>query len=106
MHKVLIAAAIAGLYMAGITPAAHATTWPDEQFITTLAQASIGPSSTIEALITGGHQVCAYRSQGYSQAEVVRWAYLSTDLSGYQARWFVDTAEGVYCPGYARSELV
>lgn len=86
----------AGLWLAGN---AHADI-NEDAFVSALATQKIYPVTTVEALITGGHQVCSERSQGISELAVAVDVWNRTDLSRYQAGFFVGAAEAAFCPKY------
>lgn len=77
----------------------------DDAFIAALDEQGITASSATD-LITNGHTVCEYRDHGYTEADTAAVVISETQLTAYDAGYFVGAAEAAYCPWHYSGGMV
>ena len=90
-----ITAAAVG-FAAAATPATAAATTTDDTFLSELVSQGIGFVSSQVAL-TNAHMVCGAMASGTSPVDITRRVMSNSDLSSYQAAYFVVDSVQTYC---------
>jgi hypothetical protein len=81
MKKVLAAAGIGAALTVGVLTGAGAASASAGSYEDAMHNAGFGHHNGDSSMIAAGHEVCGYLYQGYSEYQVQRYIYRSTDYS-------------------------